>query len=57
MNFDFTSFSILFQSYQNDVYMIMKGCVQWNSVYDGADFALSEDSIYYIGRLAFNPMC
>ena len=23
----------VFQSYQDDVWMIMKGCVQWNSVY------------------------
>ena len=30
---DFTSFSTVFQSYQDDVWMIMKGCVQWNSVY------------------------
>ena len=29
---DFTSFLTAFQSYQNDVRMIMKGCVQWNSV-------------------------
>ena len=30
---DFTSFSTVFQSYQDDGQMIMKGCVQWNSVY------------------------
>ena len=30
---DFTSFLTVFQSYQDDVRMIMKGCVQWNSVY------------------------
>ena len=29
---DFTSFITVFQSYQDDVWMIMKGCVQWNSV-------------------------
>ena len=23
----------VFQSYQDDVWMIMNGCVQWNSVY------------------------
>ena len=28
---DFTSFLKVFQSYQDDVWMIMKGCVQWNS--------------------------
>ena len=33
MTCDFTSFSTVFQSYQDDVRMIMKGCVQWNSVY------------------------
>ena len=31
---DFTSFLTVFQSYQDDVRMIMKGCVQWNSVYE-----------------------
>ena len=30
---DFTSCSTVFQSYQDDVWMIIKGCVQWNSVY------------------------
>ena len=29
----FTSFLTVFQSHQDDVWMIMKGCVQWNSVY------------------------
>ena len=29
---DFTSFSTVFQSYQEDGWVIMKGCVQWNSV-------------------------
>ena len=33
MTCDFTSFSTVFQSYQDDVWMIMKGYVQWNSVY------------------------
>ena len=28
---DFTSFLTVFQSYQDDVWVIMKGCVQWNS--------------------------
>ena len=37
------SFSTVFQSYQDDGQMIMKGCVQWNSVYGGADFASSGD--------------
>ena len=33
MTCDFTSFLAVFQTYQDDVWMIMKGCVQWNSVY------------------------
>ena len=32
MTCDFTSFSTVFQSYQDDGQIIMKGCVQWNSV-------------------------
>ena len=27
------SFSTVFQSYQEDGWMIMKGCVQWNAFY------------------------
>ena len=34
MNCDFTSFSAVFPLYQDDVRMIMKGCAQWNPVYD-----------------------
>ena len=33
MTCNFMSFLTVFQSYQDDVRMIMKGCVQWNSVY------------------------
>ena len=33
MTCDFMSFSKVFQSYQDDGRMIMKGCVQWNPVY------------------------
>ena len=29
MTCDFTSFLTVFLSYQDDVWMIMKGCVQW----------------------------
>ena len=43
MTCDFTSFLTVFQSYQDDVWMIMKGCVQWNSVYGWEDFTSSED--------------
>ena len=32
MTCDFTSFSTVFQSYQDDFWMIMKGLVQWNVV-------------------------
>ena len=31
---DFTSFSTVFQSYQEDGRLIMKGCVQWNPIYE-----------------------
>ena len=31
---DFTSLLTVFQSYQDDGWVIMKGCVQWNPVYD-----------------------
>ena len=34
MTCDLTSFSTVFQSYQDDKRTIMKGCVHWNSVYD-----------------------
>ena len=33
MTYDFTSFSTVFQSYQDDGRLIMKGCVQWSPVY------------------------
>ena len=36
---DFTSFSTVFQSYQDNERLIMKGCVQWSSVYGREDFA------------------
>ena len=43
MTSNFTSFSIVFQLYQGDGRLIMKGCVQWNSVYGWEDFASSGD--------------
>ena len=33
MTCDFTSFSTVFQSYQDNGRMIMKDCVQWDPVY------------------------
>ena len=30
----FTTFSTVFQSYQDDECVIMKGCVNWNPVYN-----------------------
>ena len=33
MTCDFTSFSTVLQSYQDDGQLIMKGCEQWNPVY------------------------
>ena len=33
MTYDFTFFSTVFQSYQDDGRLIMKSCVQWSSVY------------------------
>ena len=33
MSGNFTSFSTVFQLYQDDGRLIMKGCVQWSSVY------------------------
>ena len=38
MTGDFMSFLTVFCSYQDDVRVIMKGCVQWNPVYDCEDF-------------------
>ena len=44
MTCDFKSFSTVFQSYQDDGKMIMKGCVQWNPVYGRKDFRLEQGS-------------
>ena len=34
MTCDFTSFSTVFQACQDDGWMLMKGCAQWNPVND-----------------------
>ena len=43
MTCDFTSFSTVFQSYQDEERLTkhVLGCLQWNSVYDWEDFASS----------------
>ena len=41
MTCDFTTFSIVLESYQDDGQMIIKGCVQWKPVYGLEDFASS----------------
>ena len=41
MTCNFTSFSTVFQSYQDNWWMIMKSCVQWNPTYGCEDFASS----------------
>ena len=41
MTCEFMSFSTVFQSYQDDERLIMKGCVQRNPVYGLEEFASS----------------
>ena len=56
---DLTSLLTVFQSYHDNVCMIMKGCVQRNSVSGLKDFTLSEDrtrSARSVGP-ALNPLC
>ena len=55
---NFTSFSTVFQSYQDDGRMKMKGCVQWNPIYGYEDFASSEARTRgcSISRPALNPL-
>ena len=43
MDCGFTSFSTVFQSYQDNGGMIMKGCMQWNPVYDRKDLRRTRD--------------
>ena len=44
MTCDFTSFSTVFQLYQDNDRMIMTGCVQWNLVYGWKDSRLERGS-------------
>ena len=48
MTCDFTSFSTVIQSYQDDVHVIRKGCVQWNPVYDRKDPRLYLSAIDFL---------
>ena len=56
MTYDFTSFSTVFQSNQDDARVKMKDGVQWNPVYDWEDFASSGDRVRdrTISRTALN---
>ena len=38
-----TSFLIVFQSYQDDGWVLMNGCVQWNLVCGWTEFHLQQD--------------
>ena len=47
MTSDFTSFLTVIQSYQDDVWVIMKGCVQWNSVYQTTRKRIKKINVSY----------
>ena len=40
MTCNFTSFLTVFQSYQDDNWVIVKGCIQWNPLYSEKDLCL-----------------
>ena len=44
MTWDIMSFSTAFQTYLDDERVILKSCVQWNSVNDGKDLRLRRGS-------------
>ena len=46
MTCDFASFSTVFKLYQDEGRLIMKGCVQWSSVYGIEDFVSSGDGTW-----------
>ena len=47
---DFTSFSTVFQSYQDNGWMIMKGCVQWNLIFSQDLAGLEHGTIRSVGQ-------
>ena len=50
---DFTSFSTVFQSYQHDGWLIMKGCLQCNPVIGSGIWKYSEN----VQEIVFIPQC
>ena len=60
MTCDFISFSTVFQSYQDDERLIMKGCVQWNPIHSWEDFTSSgartrdRFQIWHSGWISYN---
>ena len=56
MTWDFTSFSTVFQSYQDDRRLKMNGCVQWNSILWLRRFCLEcgSKSVHLISRPELN---
>ena len=53
MTCDFTSFSTIFQSYQDDGRLIMKGCMHWNFVYGREDLAPRGDRFVVFALLFY----
>ena len=54
MTYDFTSFLTVFQSYQDGGRLIMKGCVQWNSVTRVIERTRYHDKNLQRGIIPFN---
>ena len=52
MSCNFTAFPAVFLSCQVDGRVIMKGCVQWNSIYNWKDFCLGESNSALLDELA-----
>ena len=47
-DFRFTSFFTVFQSFQNDGWVIMKGCIQWNPLYAFSGSRIRDSQIYSV---------